>query len=299
MVRVYQNLSTSLNCLAGADNASPFRWMGCVVAVYDYTAREKAEGGVERSRTRRGTKKRGRRSSLKRRLKRAWAGVARREILDSPTRKMEKAMRSLSRINKLADRSIKFGLRLSLARGSAEQRYEYLDEALRDCYRKGGKPDTRLFLARKSAAGTLKNRRKRELDLFSAHWGIPRELTKRRISSIGKHPALRALPRIDLKHWSYLDGEQGAYARRLLSTALLELRRNESLYESEPCSCRACRLFVECGSGHAVYAGLRTCTCGWERHPRLPFRRNGNNRSRVARASPRGNSRSHPSESKR
>jgi len=67
------------------------RWMGCIVAVYDYTVREKAVVRVERSRARRGTKRRGRRSGCKLGRKRRHVVVADPGVHISPPSKGREA----------------------------------------------------------------------------------------------------------------------------------------------------------------------------------------------------------------
>lgn len=294
------------NWLASPDKSSPFRWIGCWCAVYAPIVEMKAERGVERSRTRRGTKKRGKGSSLRKSLKRAVARVARDEYLNSLPRKMEKSMRAVERIDKLQMRSLKFGLRLSLRRIRTERKFNEARDQLVDSRRSERDPAHRPLPPRISEilSGVVRNlrpklaaQRSREIDLFSGVWGIPRDAAVKRLSMIGKHPAIRALPRRTLSEWATLDGEPGALARQRLA----QIRQAQIAgFERLPCPCARCRLNSLCPLGHGLLAGFRTCGhCDYERHERLPFRRNGRNRRGERNHPRRGNSSSYPTERKR
>jgi hypothetical protein len=287
--------------LLSPDKSMPFRWMGCVVAVYDYSACEKAKRGVERSRIRRGTKKRGKESTLKRKLMRARLGAARFVYLESPTRKIEGAMKSLSRIDNLAKRSDRHCFKLSLRRAGLERELKNVrgklmsvndQSTLEGSHPLSNSGWSGLLKARDRLRRSLSTLRSRELHAWSSRWGLPLEVTGRRISQLAKHPGLRALPRVTLRDWAGLDGELGGAARRLLQVATDPVRLRGALpFESLPCRCRDCRTMITCPNRHGIGAGFRTCAyCGFQRHESLPFRRDGSNR-RGDRKGPRGRGR--------
>jgi hypothetical protein len=271
------------NCLARADNASPFRWIGCwVAAVNGNNSYEKADRGVERSRTRRGSKKRGKGSTVRRLATRgfkaalAWAGRARQDE-QSLIRKMEKASRAVAKIDKLSNRGIMYAFtclsRMVETEGSLSEVREKLEgESIHSdrWYR--------LRQARDRLKAQLETQRRKAICMLSSVWGIPRDAAVKRMSNRSELFA-RAIPRVTLGEWSQTDTNSGAWARRQLSHQRVLITIP---YQSESCQCKACRTSTLCDAGHNVDPYVRSCGfCGWVRPSCLrPFgsRPRGNGR---------------------
>lgn len=272
--------------LASPDKSSPFRWMGTVCAVYADFVERKAERGVERSRTRRGTKKRGNGSTLKTKLKRALARVARDESLMSIPRVMEKSAKAMERIDKRHNRGLKFALGISLRKKTVEDSLSSIRERIMDPTRKRSSKGG-LRKARERLTVQLSSLRQKELKYFSALWGLPYDATEKRLSITSVPPTL-ALPRVHFSRWAAGNDDVAASLRRAISRHAAEVRVE---IKSSPCSCRKCRTHILCPMGHGVSAGRRTCGyCDFVRHDKL-----SRGRPDVKRASGNGRSeRDHP-----
>lgn len=246
--------------LANPDKFSPFRWMGVWCAVYAPCSQMKAIRGVERSRTRRGTKKRGRGPILRRRESRALARAA---PLDEEhvIRKILKAENARKRIDKLYDRSLAFCLKLLSRVAETEAVVKKMDGRMADPLR-SREAKWGLRMARERFRSKLSTQRSRAIGVLSGVWGIPKDAVRHRIERLrGKF--FHAIPRVTLGAFAMAGGEVGASAR----TALMRAYGNgPQLPEEVLCPCRRCRTSILCDNGHGIGAGTRCCRfCPWVR----------------------------------
>jgi len=197
-------------------------------AVYAPCIQMKAVGGAERSRTRRGVKKRGKGSTHRFRLRReesrflARADDSRLQLalarehpgaMDTLVRKMEKAGRAAARIDNLHHRGVVFGLGLwKWAESTSEKLLEV----------KGSLKQRENFTSAEfsSRAGYLKvlvrrfrNQRRRAIRTLSSVWGLPQKAALRRVLQLKERPGFTALPRVTLDEWSVSDTDYGAMIR--------------------------------------------------------------------------------------
>jgi hypothetical protein len=236
--------------------------------VYAPVVQAKAERRAERSRTHRGTKKRGLGSKIRRSSVRgvvaalAWAGRASTDE-SNLVRKMEKADRARRRIDKLHDRGTEFGLLCCARMKEAHSTWETIRAKVLAQNERSRASKTALREARDRSWRRYINRRSQALKILSGVWGIPKDATFRNLEHNLDKLMSRALPRVTLREWSMCDTDVGAWARsRLMHQQTLIVIP----FEAEPCRCRGCRTHVECPDGHGLSAGSRSCRfCGWLR----------------------------------
>lgn len=223
--RVIMVALTSYNCLTRADNTSPFRWMGLWCAVYAPPCQMKAKRRAERSRARRGTKKRGRGSTLRRKAERAIASRERRTVRD-PARGAAKAERARKRIDYLYDRAYTHACRVSILRRRIEVRWNEVRDQISRSRADFLDPNPILIRRRTSLWSRITGLRSREIRVFSGIWGLPKNATWQRIKLLSpQHPALRAIPRRTLEEWAeigVLEGHQmwAAHSRGITAQQL-------------------------------------------------------------------------------
>lgn len=248
--------------LVSPDKSSPFRWIGCwCAAVYGTLGYEKAERRVERSRTRRGTKKRGKGSHLRWLARRALVRVAPDPEV-ALIRSAEKAERARARIDKLHDRGLGFGLKVLARVAEANASLLEIDGKIKDPKR-AAKSKLGLRKARDRLRTTLSTLRSRSLDILSGCWGLPRDATSKRILRIASAGYLHAIPRMTLAACAMAPGDMGAAARGQLLRAY---GKGPVLPPGVSCPCRSCRTSIVCPDGHGVAPGFRNCVrCGWVR----------------------------------
>lgn len=184
------------------DNFSPFRWMGCSIAVYGTTFRAKAECRVEKilcplvRRTRRGKKKdRGGGSRERRTAERACQRAARASAPPSMPGILARMEKARVMIDNLHDRSRRFGTRLSLRRVGFERCYEEVREKMVT----EGRTSQGLKNAEDRIWKSIQSTRKREVTLFSRLWGIPKNVTRLRISKLAVGAGFNAIPRLTVE----------------------------------------------------------------------------------------------------
>jgi hypothetical protein len=249
--------------------------MGVWCAVYSPGVQEKAERGVEGSCTRRGTKKRGKGSTRRRKLERAMTRSARESVKNleltlargvSPEvvpliRAAEKADRARRRIDKLHERGIGFGLKVLSRVAEAEHSLRVMRGRVSGV-RRGDPVLTRSLEKQKRLEATISSLRKRAIDSLSGSWGLPKYATAKRVTLL-RTPFFHAIPRVTLGAFAMAPGELGASAR---SALLRAYGKTCSPFPETPCRCKHCRTHVLCDNGHGVSAGFRTCGhCEWVR----------------------------------
>jgi len=238
--------------------------------VYAPACQMKAVGGVERSRTRRGTKKRGSGSEIRKSLKRALARVARDGYLSSIPRILGRADRARERIDKRHDRGCEFLLRLQTRLIAVTETLTDLREQIADAMRPRSTKG-RLRTSRDRLSVVQKVLKVKVESIASALWGLPPDLTRVRLTK-SSLPNWRVLPRVTLTRWALSDGECGARARAQVMAATQTVLRIKNI----PCVCARCRTSVLCPAGHGVSAGIFSCGfCGWQRHDGQPVKRTG------------------------
>lgn len=264
--RVNRVSLTKHNCLARADNTSPFRWMGVWCAVHAPCFQEKAEWRAERSRARRGSKKRGIGHIMRRKVERARARALPKASEVDPPVAIQRSMRRLSRIDKMDKRFddllqrwvVKFNeldATVKSIRSYCATLLFPTDELGR---RLTPRPVSRGLQVKGLRTWSRFNRLRESIYKVSmGHWGLPRDLTRRRLEMVGKNELLgRALPRISDEWWL----SRSASARR---------QPLPVIHEIDPCRCRGCRLSSICPDGHGVGPGERNCRfCSFVRHPK-------------------------------
>jgi hypothetical protein len=235
--------------------------MGVWCAVYAPDVQMKADRGVERSCTRRGTKKRGKGSSMRKTLKRAMARVAR-DLAVPLTRKLEKVERSRIRIDKLYERSLGFGFKQLSRVAETESLLKELQGRLEDPTR-SRLAKMGLRAARDRTRSTLSTQRSRAIKTLSGVWGLPQDATVARINRV-REPCFHAVPRMTLAALGLLSTEAAAAARAALVRAYGI--HGPVLPAEVSCPCKRCRTSVLCDKGHGVAPGVRSCVrCDWVR----------------------------------
>jgi len=217
----------------------------------------KADRRVERSPTRRGRNNRGQGHLERRKVERAKARTlpkASETLIDVA---IARSARRLSRIDKMdrrfaqqLQRWVELFNKLSTQNNSVKRFASRLKEI--------GRPPSKGL----QAMGLIVWRRMyhlrlRLLQAGSGHWGLPQELTLKRLLMVGGNgtPDWMALPRLSDEWW--------------LSRGSMKQVTPTQIVESEPCRCRVCRVSILCPDGHGLLAGFRTCRfCPFERHPR-------------------------------
>jgi hypothetical protein len=260
--------------------------------MYAPPSQVKAESGAERSFPhKRGRRKRGSGATNRRRERRAMA--SQRLIESRPLdRVMAKSMKALATIDKLQLRNLKFGLRISLRRRLAQRSLDDIGvriNVVRSQEDGRGKKDVdhdqlrRLKQAYESARMRLSSLRSTEIDFFSGRWGLPRDLTKKRLTHNDLAPHFRALPRVSIEEWSRSRTEFG---RQLREEAQAQALTTGKIRQVRECFCSKCRVSVLCPEEHYVDPGKVGCAfCNWTRHDGITSRsRRGENRRRVAKA---------------
>jgi hypothetical protein len=188
----------------------------------------KAVGGAERSRTRRGAKKRGKGSTHRRHLAREelrflarpddtrlQLALAREhpEAMGALTRKMERSGRAAMRIDKLHHRGVVFGLGLwKFAEATSEK---VLD--VKDSLKQVDNFSPEELVARRQYLKILycrfRNQRKTAIKTLSSVWGLPQVAALRRVLQIQVRPGFTALPRVTMEEWMRSDSGTGQMMR--------------------------------------------------------------------------------------
>jgi len=254
----------------------------------------KAISGAERSLPhKRGRRKRGS-GATKRRLQRR--AMASQRLTDSRPldRVMRKSMKAMATIDKYQRRNLKFGLRISLRRRMEANVVKSIGDSLRAARgadhgygfgRTGLDHDRigRLSDAYEYHEKRVKSLRRTEINFFSGHWGLPRDLTERRLTHNDLAPHFRALPRVSIEQWSR---SRTDFGRQLREAAKAQDLISGKIKQIRECFCSKCRVAVLCPEEHYVNPGYVNCAyCDWVRHDGITSRgRRGNNRSTVAKA---------------
>jgi hypothetical protein len=250
------------------DNRTPIRWMGCWTAVYGSAIREKADRRAERSRTRRGSKKRGTGSSERRKAVRARGRAARDEALSSFPRMMEKSMQAMSRIDKRHERACKFALGFTARRVVQQNKLESLEVKIKDLDREievgDMQPSNRPHVDynyRKRLSSLVAKTRDRlrslsvsEIRTYSRVYGLPFASAKKRAELSTKLDVTVCIPRASLEYAVFWRTWDHPAPRRELKTPIR-------------CRCKRCRFVTECPCDAYVPPEQKNCTvCGWLRH---------------------------------
>lgn len=240
------------------DNYTPIRWMGVWCAVYAPYDQEKADGGGEISRTRRGTKSRGGGSASRRKLARM--------VMRAPTRKKDPPRRDLRYYARVAaykraalDRAIKYRNKLRLKRD--ESAAKLLSLKLKTGEQKSANP---FAVVRRTDA--LVEALKRQI---SNHSKLEKHLLE-----LEEKIKLRLTVRIEGRP----DRETISSFRSRGTFHTLVVREGVAHAESSDrfvnrnlqrvtCQCKACRCATTCPFDHGIHAGDLLCTrCGFRRH---------------------------------
>lgn len=264
---------TRILWLGRPDNPTPIRWMGCWTAVYGSAFREKAGREAERSRLRRGTKKRGKGSRDRRKAVRARGRAARDEALSSFPRAMEKSIAAMNRIDKRSERARRFALGFTARRVARWDWICSLDGKLKNINRNIEigrlQPVNRPYVnyayrkklqqAKAHSLAVYERLVKSEIKTYSRVYGLPFDAARRRTELSNDLDVWRCIPRASEEYaifWRYRDHPVNV----------------AKSYPPISCRCRQCRFVTECPQGCYVPPGQRTCTVhGWCRHGNLPI----------------------------
>lgn len=263
-------------------------------AVYAPCIQMKAVGGAERSRTRRGVKKRGKSSTLRRRSAREESrflarpddsrlqlALAREHpgAMEALTRKMERSGRAAMRIDKLHHRGVVFGLGLwKFAEATSEK---VLD--VKGSLKQAVNFSPEEFGARKQYLKILycrfRNQRKMAIKTLSSVWGLPQKAALRRVLQIKERPGFTALPRVTLEEWMKSDSGTGQMMRDRRARQSM-VAPPTSLYASNRQYSTSRAVGVLCVCGRLFGPGVFRCPfCGSTRDAlrRPRFNRNRGN----------------------
>lgn len=258
---------TSIAWLVRPDNTNRFRWMGCWCAVYAPPVQEKADSRSERTRTRRGTKKRGFGSKWRRISERARGRAARDASQAQIPQILYRANRARERIDARHERGCQRALGMTRSRQECEKSLSEVLGKIAGLESMGALPiSIGLRRARKYLRRRLSSLRRRELSFWSALWGFPLDATARRIEKIPAIGVERAVPRVPLPRWEALLDDvvppplPGGRYRPDLPPTRSDVRAlgNSSPREILPHTASDCSRGIGCPTGVAICRA-----CGW------------------------------------